>query len=174
MPDQTPLRLTLPHGNAGSAQKRTEPHRLLTIVFGAADYTADLGIELTLDGKELIYPRSKLAVACRAGGLAPPLDTPFMIDLSDLASLKQDALSARQLGYQGKLCVHPDQIDVVNRVFSPTPAEIQHARLIIDAFNKAEAAGQGVLVVDGKLVDYPVVAHARSVLDIAKSLKRAN
>ena len=69
---------------------RTDPHRLHTIAFGAADYSADIGIEMTIEGTELIYPRSRLAVACRAGELEPPIDTPFMVDLKDLNALQRD------------------------------------------------------------------------------------
>ena len=151
---------------------RTEPHRLVTLIFGAADYTADLGIEMTPDGTELLYPRSRLAVACRAGGLEPPVDTPFMIDLKDIDALGRDALVARQLGYQGKLCIHPNQIETVNRVFSPNPAEIRYAERVIEAFEEAEAAGQGALLVDGKFVDYPIVARARRILQNAAAIDR--
>ena len=152
------------------ARTRTEPQRLLTVVFGAADYTADLGIGMTLDGTELLYPRSRLAVACRAAGLAAPVDTPFMLDLNDLKALERDARASRQLGFQGKLCIHPNQVGVVNRVFSPSAAQIEEAERIVRAFEASEAAGQGVLVVDGRFVDYPVVVRARRILQIAASI----
>jgi citrate lyase subunit beta/citryl-CoA lyase len=150
---------------------RTDPQRLRTVAFGAADYTADLGIEITKDGAELSYARSRLPIACRAAGLEPPLDTPFMIDLKDMAALEAEALMAKQLGFQGKLCIHPNQIERVNRIFSPKPEEIRHARKVIEAFEKAEAAGQGAIQVDGKFVDYPVVARARRILQLAALVK---
>lgn len=146
---------------------RTDPQRLRTVAFGAADYTTDLGIEITRDGAELLYARSRLPIACRAAGLEPPLDTPFMIDLKDLAALEADALRAKQLGFQGKLCIHPNQIARVNRIFSPKPEEIRQARRVIEAFEEAEAAGQGAIQLDGKFVDYPVVARARRILELA-------
>ena len=152
-------------------QTQTDPDRLITVAFGAADYSADLGIEMTADGTELLYPRSRLAVACRAAGLEPPLDTPFMIDLKDLNALERDALSARQLGFQGKLCIHPNQVELVNRVFSPSSENVNYARRVVAAFDAAEATGQGVLLVDGKFVDYPVVTRARRVLEIAASIE---
>ena len=107
----------------------------------------------------------------RAAGLEPPLDTPFMLDLKAGPALQADAIRAKQLGFQGKLCIHPNQIDVVNRVFSPQPQEVQQAVRVIQAFEEAEAAGKGALQVDGKFVDYPVVARARRVLQIASSLE---
>jgi citrate lyase subunit beta/citryl-CoA lyase len=146
---------------------RTDPQRLRTVAFGAADYTADLGIEITKDGAELFYARSRLPIACRAAGLEPPLDTPFMIDLKDLTALETESLRAKQLGFQGKLCIHPNQIARVNRIFSPKPEEIRQARKVIEAFEKAEAAGQGAIQVEGKFVDYPVVARARRILQLA-------
>ena len=151
---------------------RTEPHRLHTIAFGAADYSADIGIEITAEGTELIYPRSKLAVACRAGELEPPIDTPFMVDLKDLNALQRDARLARQTGFQGKLCIHPNQVEVINQVFSPKPKEVQQAQRIVEAFEAAEADGQGVLLVDGNFVDYPIVARARRILQLAKIIGR--
>jgi len=150
---------------------RTDPQRLRTVAFGAADFTADLGIEITRDGAELFYARSRLPIACRAAGLEPPLDTPFMIDLKDLVALEADALRAKQLGFQGKLCIHPNQIACVNRTFSPKPEEIRHARKVIEAFEEAEAAGQGAIQLDGKFVDYPVVARARRILQLAAMVK---
>lgn len=150
---------------------KSEPARLYTVALGAADYTQDLGIEISRDGIELLYVRSRLPIACRAAGLQAPLDTPFMVDLKDIAALEADALRAKQLGFQGKLCIHPNQIEPVNRIFSPGPEEIQKAHNIIDAFEKAEAGGQGALLVDGKFVDYPVVNRARHILAMAAALE---
>ena len=149
----------------------TQPARLYTVAFGAADYTLDLGIEITEEGNELQYARSRLPIACRAAGLEPPLDTPFMLDLKAGPGLQADAIRAKQLGFQGKLCIHPNQIEVVNRVFSPQPEEVRQALKIIEAFEKAEAAGQGAIQVDGKFVDHPVVVRARRVLQIATALE---
>ena len=148
---------------------KTNPDRLFTVAFGAADYTLDLGIEMTRDGNELLYARSRLPIACRAAGLEPPLDTPFMIDLKDMAALEADSRRAKQMGFQGKLCIHPNQIEVVNRVFTPTPEEIVHAQEVIHAFEKAETEGQGALQINGKFVDFPVVVRARRILQIASS-----
>jgi len=149
------------------ASERTEPERLFTLAFGAADYTLDLGIEITGSGEELLYPRSKIAIACRAGGIDPPLDTPFMLDLKDLKALEADAKRARQLGFQGKLCVHPNQVETCNRLFYPSEDEILFAKKIVQAFNDAEAGGFAAIQVEGKFVDYPVVERARRVLKLA-------
>ena len=150
--------------------EKTNPARLFTAAFGAADFTLDMGIEMTKAGEEIAFPRARLAIACRAAGIEPPLDTPFMIDLKDLDALEADAKSAKQLGFQGKLCIHPNQVDICNRIFSPTDKDIEQAHKIVAAFNKAEAAGTGVLQVDGKFIDLPLVKQAQRILKIAEKL----
>jgi len=144
-----------------------ELNREFVIAMGAADYALDMGIEITKDGGELIYPRSRIAVACRAAGIAPPLDTPFMIDLKDIEALKNDAARAKQLGFQGKLCIHPNQIEPVHVIFTPTAEEISFARRVIEAFEAEEAKGSAAILVDEKFVDYPVVERSRRILQLA-------
>jgi citrate lyase subunit beta/citryl-CoA lyase len=151
--------------------ERTDPARVLTAAFGAADYSLDLGIEITEQGLELIYPRSRIAVACRAAHLEPPLDTPFMLDLKDMEGLKADAMRAKQLGFQGKLCIHPNQIEPCHAIFSPTKEEIQYAQRVIQAFEEAEAGGVAAIQLDGRFIDYPVVERARRTLEMAKKME---
>ncbi len=144
-----------------------ELNREFLIALGAADYALDMGIEITKDGRELIYPRSRIVVACRAAGIAPPLDTPFMIDLKDIEALKDDAARAKQLGFQGKLCIHPNQIEPVHGIFTPTAEEISFARRVVEVFEAEEAEGSAAILVDGKFVDYPVVERSRRILQLA-------
>jgi len=141
--------------------------RFITCAFGAADYTLDMGIDMTQNGDELLYPRSRIAMACRAAGLEPPLDSPYMIDIKDVEGLKTDALRGKQLGFQGKLCVHPIQIEPCNQIFSPTPEEIHYAEKVILAFDKAKDKGAGALQLDGKFIDEPIVEKARRVMKMA-------
>jgi citrate lyase subunit beta/citryl-CoA lyase len=152
--------------------QRTDPERLFTVAFGAADFALDMGFEITKTGEELCYPRARIAVACRAAGVAPPLDTPFMIDLKDFEALEADIKRARRYGFQGKLCIHPNQIDVCNRLFSPSKAEIQYARKVIQAFDAAEAGGSAAIQVEGKFIDYPVVERCRRILKISKVISQ--
>ena len=150
--------------------ERTDPQRLYTVAFGAADFALDMGIEITKTGEELSYPRARLAVACRAAGVQPPLDTPFMIDLKDPEALEADAMRAKQFGFQGKLCIHPNQVECCNRIFSPTKDEIEYAQRVIQAFNEAQAGGAAVIQVDGKFVDYPVVERLKRIVKMAKRI----
>lgn len=147
--------------------EKMESRRLFTAAFGAADYTLDMGIEMTREAGELHYPRSRIAVACRAAEVDPPLDTPFMIDVKDVKALKTDAERARQLGFQGKLCIHPIQIEPCHAVFSPTAEEIEQAERVIQAFEDAEARGIGAIQLDGKFIDPPIVERSRRIVKLA-------
>lgn len=151
--------------------ERTDPERLFTVAFGAADFTLDLGIKITKSGEELSYPRSRIAVACCAAGIQPPIDTPFMIDLKDLDALKKDTKRARQLGFGGKLCIHPSQVEICNRLFSPAKEEIEYAKKVIQAFEEAEAGGIAAIQIEGKFIDYPVVEQSRCILKLAACIE---
>ena len=148
--------------------QRTDPQRLFTVAFGAADFGLDMGFAVTKTGEELVYPRARIAVACRAARVEPPLDTPFMIDLKDREALEADTKRARQLGFQGKLCIHPNQIDICNRLFSPTKGDIEYAQKVIQAFDAAEADGTAAIQVEGEFIDYPMVERSRRILKISK------
>ena len=152
--------------------ERTIPERLFTVAFGAADFAQDMGIGMTKTAEESAYPRARLTIACRAAGIDPPLDTPFMIDLKDQEALEADAKRAKQFGFQGKLCIHPNQIDICNKIFSPTQKEIEYAHKVIAAFTEAEATGTAVIQVDGKFIDPPVVKQARRVVKMADSISQ--
>jgi len=150
----------------------TKPERMYTALFGAADYTLDMGIEMTMEGTELFYARSRISIACRAAGIAPPIDTPFMIDLNDTEALISDAKRAKGLGFQGKQVIHPKQIEPCNRIFSPTPEEIARAERIIHVFEEAEAAGMAAIQVEGKFIDYAVVKKSRDILALAAAISK--
>jgi citrate lyase subunit beta/citryl-CoA lyase len=152
------------------AAVKTDRERDRILAFGAADYTTDLGIKLTREGRELEYVRARLPVASRAAGLMPPLDTPWMIDLKDIDGLIADAQKARALGFQGKIVIHPNQIQPCNEVFTPTEAEIASARKIMAAFKEAEREGRAAIQLDGKFIDYPVVEQARRIINLAEAI----
>jgi len=151
---------------------KTKPDRIYTVMFGAADYTLDMGIEMTMEGNELFYARSRIAIACRAAGIALPVDTPFMIDLKNTEALISDARRAKELGFQGKLVIHPNQVEPCNKIFSPLPEEIKKAEKIVKAFEEAEAAGMAAIQLEGKFIDYPVVKRSKDILALAATIGR--
>ncbi len=154
------------------ASTRTDPNSLFTLAFGAADFTLDMGIAMTTTGEELLYPRARIAIACRAAGIAPPLDTPFMVDIKNIEALEADATTARRLGFQGKLCIHPVQVAPCNRLFSPSEKEIEFAKKVIARFGRAEAEGSAAIELEGKFIDYPLVHRSKQILTLSNILKK--
>jgi len=149
---------------------KTEYNRIAVVAFGAADYTLDLGISLTREGKELEYPRIRIPIACRAAGIMPPLDTPWMVDLKDIDGLIADAKKAKAYGFQGKIVIHPNQIEPCHRVFTPTEEEIAFAKKVIEAFEEAEREGKAAIQLEGKFIDYPVVEKSRRIYALAQAI----
>lgn len=145
--------------------------RVRRLSFGAGDYTLDMGLEWTDGERELDHARSQIVLASRVGGLEPPIDTVF-VHIGKVDGFRRSAALARTLGFQGKLCIHPEQVGPANEVFSPTDEEIERARRCIEAFDEAEAAGSASIQLDGEFVDYPIVEKARRVLALAQALGR--
>jgi citrate lyase subunit beta/citryl-CoA lyase len=140
--------------------------KVAAVAFGAEDFRLDMGITRQVDASELAYARARIAVACKAYRL-DAIDTPW-IDTYDDAGLHIDALRAKALGFTGKLCIHPSQIDTVHRVFSPSADDIQKARRIVGAWNDKQRQGIGVFRLDNKMIDKPVALQAMAVLEQAK------
>jgi citrate lyase subunit beta/citryl-CoA lyase len=133
------------------------------LAFGAADYSADLGLVWTPDEDEFAYIRARLAHCSRAGGLEPPIDT-VVVQIRDDERFRAAARRGRQFGFQGKLCIHPDQVPLANEVFGPTAEEVAWARRILAAWTEAEARNLASLQLDGEFVDPPIAARARRIL----------
>lgn len=140
------------------------------ILFGAEDLTADLGIPRTLEGTELLWARSQVVLAAAAID-AEPIDAVW-VDLASPESLLADATRARALGFRGKMAIHPDQVPVINGVFSPSPDEIAAARRLVEADERAREQGDGVFRLDDRMVDAPIILRARRVLDLAERIGR--
>ncbi|MGQ9573294.1 MAG: HpcH/HpaI aldolase/citrate lyase family protein [Dehalococcoidia bacterium] len=144
--------------------------RLIGASFGAEDFTTDLGIRRTKASKEIEWPRAAMAIACRAANILA-IDTPVQ-DYADLEYLEADSRFALSLGYRGKYCIHPSQIEIVNRIFAPTPEEIEEARKIIQAYEEGEAQGLGAVGLEGVVIDWPVYVRARRLLEWADVASR--
>lgn len=143
--------------------------RVKRVAFGAVDYTLDIGTKLSGQGSEIFYARSHLVVASRAADIEGPIDTVYP-NIKDAAGLENECVQVRNLGFQGKLVIHPAQLEPVNNIFSPAPEEINYAAKVVWAFDEAEAQGIAAVQVEGKFIDYPVAAWARRVLTIARAL----
>lgn len=140
--------------------------RIAAIAFGGVDLARDLelpGLTGAKGGAALAYARGRLVICARGAGLPQPVDGPSLA-VRDLEALKADCTAARELGYQGKICIHPIQVPIANRVFAPTAEEVGFARRVIEAFAAADAAGSAAVVVDGTFVDTPVAAHAERIV----------
>ena len=136
------------------------------LMLGSADLAAELGIALTADEGELQYPRARIAMGSAAAGIEPPIDV-VHLDVRDPEGLRASALRAKQLGFTGKACIHPRQVAVVNDAFTPTADEVCRATEVLEAFERARSQGSGVTVLNGRLVDLPVVLRARRTLEVA-------
>jgi citrate lyase subunit beta/citryl-CoA lyase len=133
------------------------------LVLGTMDLMADIGGQWEPDGPVLQYPRSRMLFAGRAAGLAGSIDGVYPL-LGDLDGLYREAVTARKLGFTGKLIIHPRQIDVVHRVFTPTEEEIAEAKETIIAFDEAVAAGRSAIRIGERFIDPPMVIWAQNVL----------
>lgn len=137
--------------------------RVAALVLGAVDLGLELGLEPRPDGQEVLYARSRLVVDSAAAGIRSPFDL-VHVDTRDEAGLEDESRLARSLGFRGKACIHPAQVEIVNRVFSPTAEEVDRARRVVEAYERGLANGHGVVALDGEMIDLPVVERARRVL----------
>jgi citrate lyase subunit beta/citryl-CoA lyase len=140
--------------------------RVRRLAFGAGDFTLDLGLRWSREETELIAFRSSLVLASRTAGIEAPVDLAWL-NTKDAEGFANSVRWARTLGFQGKLCIHPDHVEPINSAFSPTQDEIARARRIVEAFREAEARGSAAFALDGALVDYAIVVHAQRTLDAA-------
>src|SRR5690242_2550594 len=137
--------------------------RVDALMLGAVDLSAEVGFEPRSDELELLFPRAKVVFDSAAAGIRPPFDVVHLA-LDDPEGLEASARFARSLGFGGKACIHPSQIETVNRVFARDPGEVRWAERIVEAFDDAQREGQGVTSLDGTMIDLAVVKRARRIL----------
>lgn len=139
--------------------------RIRALFLGAEDLTADLRCKRTKEGREIEYARTRLVVAARAANI-DVFDTPFT-DVNDDEGIVVDAELAKALGFSGKASISPRHVEVINRVFSPTMAEIDYAYEVIEAIRIAKEQGKGAIALRGKMIDAPIVARAERTISMA-------
>jgi len=146
----------------------TASGRVKALFLGAEDLTADLQCKRTKEGREIEYARTRLVVAARAAGVEV-YDTPFT-DVNDDEGIQTDAALAKALGFSGKAAISPRHVEIINRVFSPTQAEIDYAYEVLEAIALAKAQGKGAISLRGKMIDAPIVSRAQQTIATATAL----
>jgi citrate lyase beta subunit len=141
--------------------------RVEALVVGTVDLGVELRLEQRVDGLEILFARSKVVLDSAAARIRAPIDRVWT-DVRDGDGLEADTEFARSLGFRGKACIHPDQVEIVNRVFTPSDEELLQARRVVEAYEQAVGEGEGVTALDGEMIDLPVVERARQVLALAE------
>lgn len=138
--------------------------RVRAIAFGAEDLAADAGLRRSASNAEVAVPRALVALAAAA----EEKDAIDMItaDLDDADRLGREAFEASSLGYAGKMCIHPKQVAVVHAAFAPTPEEVAWAKRVVAAAEAGDVGAGGIIVVDGRMIDVPLVAQAHRIVDL--------
>lgn len=162
---ETPRGLLRAEAIAGSTS------RIATMGVGVEDYCLELGVEPSRDGIELLYAVSRVVTICKANGIQPTGLLGSIAGFRDLPAFEGAAARARQLGCEGAGCIHPDQVDVLNRVFSPDPARVEYARRVVEAFEDGLRRGTASVNLDGKMVDVPVFKRAEAILARARAVE---
>jgi citrate lyase subunit beta/citryl-CoA lyase len=155
---------------ARSLRPYRAPWRVKRVAFGAADFSLDAGLIPTHEEPELAEARARVVLASRAAGMEAPLDSPWF-HLRDVEGFRRALERSRRGGFQGRMCVHPDQVPVANAAFTPSADEVARAERIVAAFKQAEAKGAAAVEVDGQMVDYPVVYRAQALLAAMREIR---
>jgi citrate lyase subunit beta/citryl-CoA lyase len=142
--------------------------RVAALTIGLEDYAADLGVPRSAEGIESTYARSRLVNAAKAAGVHA-IDSVYG-QVDDLEGLATWCERSRQLGFEGMGCLHPRQIPVIHERFNPSPTQIDRALRIVEAFEKAEAEGAGVVSLGSKMIDPPVIKQQLRLVEQARQL----
>jgi len=157
---------------ARSLRPYRAPWRVKRVCFGAADYGHDVGLSPTLDEPELSDARARIVLSSRAAGMENPIDSPWF-HFKESEAFARALERSRRGGFQGRCCVHPDQIAPVNAAYMPSREELAAAERIVAAFRDAESRGQAAIQLDGQMIDYPVAYRAQALLEAVRKLKAA-
>ncbi len=140
--------------------------RVNGLLLGGEDLATDLEVERTEAGHEIFLSRAMLILASKANKI-DAIDTPYT-DIKNEDGLKKDTKFSKGLGMNARVCIHPNQIDAINEIFSPNKNEIEHAKKIINAYQDSLKTGKGAFSVDGKMIDKPIIERAQKVIEKAE------
>jgi citrate lyase subunit beta/citryl-CoA lyase len=143
--------------------------RLIGVSLGGEDYATSLGVVRTREGAEIEYARARTANAARAAGLVP-IDCPEP-DFRDMENFERDLRHSRSLGYRGKYCIHPAQVDAANRAFSPPADQIEWAERVVAAYREGERQGLGAISLDGQMIDRPAYLRALELFEWQRAIE---
>jgi citrate lyase subunit beta / citryl-CoA lyase len=153
-----------PGGIANALSIAAATPALEALCFGPADFAFEMGLRETDASRGILYhARCMLVIAAKASSVAP-IDSVHLA-VKDEKAFREDAELGLRLGFEGKLCIHPRQVEIVNEVYTPTVDEIDHAKRILEAAEQARAEGRGVFTLDGKMIDAPAIAAARRIIE---------
>jgi citrate lyase subunit beta/citryl-CoA lyase len=144
--------------------------RIESMSIGPEDYCLELGVEPSPEGMEIFYPVSWVVTVCKSAGIRPMGLVGSIAGFRDLQGFEQAANRGRQLGCEGASCIHPDQVAVLNRVFSPLPEKVEYARRAVEAFEEGVRRGTASINLDGKMVDIPVYNRSKLILERAEAI----
>jgi citrate lyase subunit beta/citryl-CoA lyase len=164
------LAVETPRGLLQAETIATAAPRIATMGVDVEDYCLELGVEPSASGIELLYAVSRIVTICKAVGIQPTGLLGSIANFRDLAAFEAAAVRARELGCEGAGCIHPDQVEVLNRVFSPDPTKVEYARRVEEAFKEGLRRGTASVDLDGKMVDIPVYKRAEVILARARAI----
>jgi len=164
------IAIETPKGILACESIATSSPRIVTMGVGPEDYYLSLGVEPSAEGIELLYAVSRVVTVCKAVGIQSVGLLGSIAGFRDLAAFEAAATRGRSLGCEGAGCIHPEQVAILNRVFSPDPERVQYARRAVEAYEEGVRRGTASVNLDGKMVDIPVYRRAQVILQRADAI----
>ena len=164
------IAIETPKGILACESIATSSPRIVTMGVGPEDYYLSLGVEPSADGIELLYAVSRVVTVCKAVGIQSVGLLGSIAGFRDLAAFEAAATRGRSLGCEGAGCIHPEQVVILNRVFSPDPERVQYARRAVEAYEEGVRRGTASVNLDGRMVDIPVYRRAQVILQRAQAI----
>jgi citrate lyase subunit beta/citryl-CoA lyase len=166
------LHVETPRGLLNMREIACAGDRAESMSLGVDDYCLQLGIEPSEEGTELLVPLTMMVIVCRAAGLSPLGILGTVAGFKDTDGFEKAAVRGRNLGCSGAYCIHPGQVPILNRVFSPAPVEVDHARRAVEAFELGLKQGKAAVSLDGSMVDTPIYKRAKLILERAAAIEQ--